>query len=285
MAARRPRRATKQPPCQCSRRTHESTFFVVVCRGRRPRNSRLALNQGASDTPSRNDSPAEKASTLMNPTKLPLGPRRFREAEARLARKLHSDALESVATPTVTELGPSPPPARRDDHRRDPRRAHASGARNLRRRVAPVQKLQKLGTVGDILIVEDDAELAVTLADLLALRGHTTRVAFDGREGLRAMEDRLPDLILLDIEMPVLDGPGMAHAALTRDAGRELIPIILSSGYADIDAIAERIGTPYRIPKPCSLNALTKLVDLALTERRPPQPTPSRPPVGRERRQ
>ena len=126
--------------------------------------------------------------------------------------------------------------------------------------------------MADILIVEDDAELAATLAELLGLEGHTTRTAFDGREGLRTMEDHLPDLILLDIEMPVMDGPGMAYAALAADAGRELIPIILSSGYGDLDLVADRVGTPYRIAKPCSLSALTSLVDRALTERRPPRP-------------
>lgn len=130
--------------------------------------------------------------------------------------------------------------------------------------------------MADILIVEDDAELAETLGELLALEGHTTRIAFDGQEGMRAMEEHLPELILLDIEMPVLDGPGMACAALARDAGRELIPIIISSGYADIDAVAARVGTPYRIPKPCSLSALVKLVDVALTERKAPDPPSSR---------
>jgi CheY-like chemotaxis protein len=137
--------------------------------------------------------------------------------------------------------------------------------------------------MADILIVEDDAELAATLAELLTLEGHTTRIALDGREGLQAMEEHLPDLILLDIEMPVLDGPGMAYAALVRDAGSELIPIILSSGYADLDAVATRVGTPYRIPKPCSLSALLKLVDRALTERQAPHPLPRTPAASEER--
>src|SRR4051794_11662717 len=121
--------------------------------------------------------------------------------------------------------------------------------------------------MADILIVEDDADLASTLCELLALKGHTTRVAFDGREGLDAMNEQLPDLVLLDIEMPVLDGPGMARAAIADDAGKELVPVIVSSGYAHLDSIADSLGTPYRIPKPSSLEALSRLVELALSER------------------
>ena len=126
--------------------------------------------------------------------------------------------------------------------------------------------------MADILIVEDDADLAATLGDLFEIEGHTTRFAFNGEEGLHAMDDHLPDLILLDIEMPVLDGPGMAYAALARNAGRELIPIILSSGYADMDEVGNGIGTQYRISKPCSLEDLRRLVERALIERHAPHP-------------
>ncbi|MDF2695907.1 MAG: Two-component response regulator [Labilithrix sp.] len=124
--------------------------------------------------------------------------------------------------------------------------------------------------MAEILIVEDDADLAATLGELFQFEGHTTRVAFNGEEGLRAMDEHLPDLILLDIEMPVLDGPGMAYAAIAKDAGRECIPVILSSGYADIEAIADGLGTQYRIAKPCSLEKLRSLVRRALEEKDPP---------------
>jgi DNA-binding NtrC family response regulator len=126
--------------------------------------------------------------------------------------------------------------------------------------------------MADILVVEDDADLAAAIGDLLALEGHTPRIALDGASGLRAMRVRLPDLILLDIEMPVLDGPGMAHALLAEDAGRELVPIIVSSGYADLDRVADALGTPYRIPKPSSVERLLQLVSRALEERCAPQP-------------
>lgn len=130
--------------------------------------------------------------------------------------------------------------------------------------------------MSEILIVDDDADLALTVGDVLELRGYSTRVAFNGEEGIQALAERMPDLILLDVEMPVLDGPSMAYRLLVVDAGRELIPIILSSGYADIDLVADRIGTPYRISKPCQVDALVDVIERALRERRAPHPSSAR---------
>jgi CheY-like chemotaxis protein len=128
----------------------------------------------------------------------------------------------------------------------------------------------------DILIVDDDTDLATTLGEVLELLGNTTRVAFNGEEGLQAIAEHMPDVLLLDVEMPVLDGPSTANRLRTEDLGRELIPIIVSSGFSDIESVAERIGTPYAIKKPYSLDDLMRMVKRASIERRAPHP-PVRP--------
>ena len=126
--------------------------------------------------------------------------------------------------------------------------------------------------MADILIVDDDADLGDLLGEVLGELGHDVRVARNGREGLSALDEVLPDLIVLDIEMPVLDGPGMAHEMLVRDAGLEKIPILLISGYVDLSDVAARVGTRYFAPKPCRLDTLLGLLDRALSERAPPTP-------------
>jgi two-component system, NtrC family, C4-dicarboxylate transport response regulator DctD len=127
--------------------------------------------------------------------------------------------------------------------------------------------------MADILIVDDDVDLASTMSDLLVLAGgHEVRTAHDGHEGLAQVDARFPDLILLDIEMPHLDGPGMAYVLLIKNCGRQHIPIVLVSGYLDLPRIAERVGTPYALAKPCSPATLLDMVDRALTERIPPRP-------------
>ena len=57
-----------------------------------------------------------------------------------------------------------------------------------------------------ILIIEDDMAISYMLADPLTSYGYAVRQAANGREGLDMLEDRLPDLILCDVMLPILDG-------------------------------------------------------------------------------
>ncbi len=129
--------------------------------------------------------------------------------------------------------------------------------------------------MANILIVDDDSDLGDVLREVLTDLGHEVRVARDGCEGLAALNDGYPDVVVLDVEMPVLDGPGMAHQMLIEDAGKERIPIVLISGYVDLRAIAARVGTPYVAPKPCPLDTFLGLLERALAEQIPPAPRSS----------
>lgn len=125
--------------------------------------------------------------------------------------------------------------------------------------------------VARLLLVDDDNDITAALGALLRARGHEVRIASTGEEGLQALRAApLPDALILDVEMPVLGGPGMAHDMLLHDAGEERIPILLMSARHDLPAIAAKMGTPYFLAKPSSLDALLKLLDRALRERAAP---------------
>jgi CheY-like chemotaxis protein len=85
------------------------------------------------------------------------------------------------------------------------------------------------GSLANILIVEDDPEIADAVAALLTPAGHVTRTARNGVEGLRMVAEQPPDLILLDVEMPILDGPRMAEALAMQRAGLPRMPIVIVS--------------------------------------------------------
>ncbi len=121
--------------------------------------------------------------------------------------------------------------------------------------------------MANVLIVEDDADAAGTLADALGLIGHDTSLAFDGEQGLQRMKERPPDLVLLDVEMPKLSGPEVAIRMLVHDAGLETIPVVLLSGTPALRQIAAQLRTPYLLAKPYHLEALFALVERALHER------------------
>ena len=115
-----------------------------------------------------------------------------------------------------------------------------------------------------ILIVEDDIDIAEAIGEHLASAGHRVRIAYNGAEGLRKVADELPDLILLDVEMPVLDGPGMAESLATERAGQVQIAVVLISAATTLESLARSIGTPYYLRKPFRTERLVALVDQVL---------------------
>jgi len=97
------------------------------------------------------------------------------------------------------------------------------------------------------------------------------RSASTGEEGLKALRAApLPDLLVLDVDMPVLGGPGMAHKMLLHDAGEESIPILLMSGREDLPQIAAQMGTRYFLRKPTGTGRFLEMLDRALRERNAP---------------
>lgn len=110
------------------------------------------------------------------------------------------------------------------------------------------------------------------LAEVLTGEGHDVRVAEDGEQGLQLLFSAHPDVILCDVEMPVLDGPGVARRVIAHNAGAEKIPLILLSGVADLRRLARELGTPYFLGKPYTVDQLLAVLDRALVERIPPLP-------------
>jgi CheY-like chemotaxis protein len=126
--------------------------------------------------------------------------------------------------------------------------------------------------MADVMVVEDDDDVAFLMGAFLEEAGHRVRRARDGEKGLLLLDEGLPDLVIMDVEMPLLDGPGMAARMLAADVGRERIPIVVVSGAIGLSSIAERVGTPYSLAKPFDPAALIDLSAKALRERRFPMP-------------
>jgi DNA-binding response OmpR family regulator len=127
--------------------------------------------------------------------------------------------------------------------------------------------------VSDLLVVDDDRDLGELLASLLEAAGHTVRVGHDGEEGLGLVAARLPDLVLLDVEMPRLNGPEMSYQMFLHDVGQEKIPIVLLSGVTNLHLVATLVGTPYFLAKPYAIEAVLQIVARAARERCAPKPS------------
>ncbi|MDB4981196.1 MAG: domain/GGDEF domain protein [Myxococcales bacterium] len=120
-----------------------------------------------------------------------------------------------------------------------------------------------------ILIVEDDFATASALADSLRAEGYHTNCAADGADALKSAFDDVPDLVLLDVNLPGLDGFDTA-TCLRRSTRTRSVPIVFLSG---IDDLSSRVRDVHLdpvdfIPKPFSLDELLARVQMALGQGR-----------------
>lgn len=126
--------------------------------------------------------------------------------------------------------------------------------------------------VAKILVVEDDCDVSAILSQILVMDGHDVHLAPNGEDGMRQVHENKPDFVILDIEMPVLSGPGMVLRMFAHNCGLEKVPIILMSGHVDLHQIAEEVGTPYTLAKPFRIEDLFALLRRVSREKTPPQP-------------
>ena len=116
-----------------------------------------------------------------------------------------------------------------------------------------------------VLIVDDEALIRRILEDLLTAHGFTCRTASSGDEALRACADAPPDLILLDILMPGLDGIETCRRLKATPAGAA-IPVIALTAWDDATTVArmQEAGSLRYLPKPIVPEQLVAAVKLAL---------------------
>lgn len=111
-----------------------------------------------------------------------------------------------------------------------------------------------------ILVIDDDLAILATVSDILCDEGYQIQTATNGAEGLAALEQFNPDLILLDMRMPVLDGWGFATKLRERGVN---IPIVVMTATQDARRWAREIGAAHVLAKPFDLMDLLNVVELA----------------------
>ena len=113
-----------------------------------------------------------------------------------------------------------------------------------------------------ILVVDDEADLVETLKFRLEIAGYDVNTAFDGQEGLKKARTENPDLVILDLMLPKLDGYRVCRM-LKFDEKYKDIPIILfSARVQDSDIkMGEEQGADAYITKPFDPKALLAKID------------------------
>jgi len=123
--------------------------------------------------------------------------------------------------------------------------------------------VRAMGASGQILIVDDEIEIRSVLEEFLNHKGFKTQAAPDGMTAVQAICAQLPDVVLLDIDMPSLGGIE-ALSAIRAIAPR--VKVIMISGKASLDVAKQSLahGAYDYLAKPFDLEYLAKSVETAL---------------------
>lgn len=138
--------------------------------------------------------------------------------------------------------------------------------------------------MASILVVDDEMGIRELLNEILTDEGHTVYAAESAAQARTIREQMRPDLVLLDIWMPDVDGITLLKE--WSKSGQLTMPVVMMSGHATIDTAVEatRIGALNFLEKPIALQKLLKTVTKALesspkfvepAEERAAQPTPA----------
>ncbi len=111
-----------------------------------------------------------------------------------------------------------------------------------------------------VLVVEDDPAIRRLLADTLADEGHDVRQAMSGPEALDVLEVWLPDVILLDIALPGMDGRVFRTHQTSLAPPASDVPVIIVTGTHDYSRLTSELGAAALLRKPFDLDELVELV-------------------------
>jgi len=116
-----------------------------------------------------------------------------------------------------------------------------------------------------MLIVDDQKGVRRLLEELFRSEGWDVRMAVDGREAIDKVDEQIPDLVLMDVKMPNMNGLEASQAIMDKYPG---IPIIMMTAYGEIEVVNQALEAGVRrcISKPFDIMDLRNIVSDLMIE-------------------
>ncbi len=119
-----------------------------------------------------------------------------------------------------------------------------------------------------VLVVDDEPNIVMSLEFLMEQAGFEVRVAADGEAALRAMEDKVPDLVLLDVMMPKRDGYDLCQMIRAKPEWKDVRIIMLTAKGREVEREkGMALGADDYVTKPFSTRELVERVKTFLEDR------------------
>ena len=118
-----------------------------------------------------------------------------------------------------------------------------------------------------ILVVDDEPEVRQLMEHFLTERGYEVRIAENGRLALATLDTFVPDVVLLDMHMPEMDGLETLKELAVRAPG---LPVIMVTVNEDVQTTSQllQLGAADYVPKPFNLDYLEQAINIQLSAAR-----------------
>jgi CheY-like chemotaxis protein len=130
----------------------------------------------------------------------------------------------------------------------------------LRREPAEAAQPPEIDRGRRVLVVEDERTIRHSIAGYLQDAGYTVDEAENGAEALNRMHDAIPDVVVLDLLMPIMGGRAFVQACRD-DARLGAVPVVLLSAAHDLAQATEQLQPRASLAKPVDLDVLLAVVD------------------------
>ena len=126
------------------------------------------------------------------------------------------------------------------------------------RHILPASDIPSVYARGPILVVDDDSAVRDVIVASLLSEGYATREAVDGAQAVKVIEEGHTSLVILDMQMPVLDGWGVASELKARDLHP---PILVVTAGLNAERVSRDVGAAGFLGKPFEITELLAKVE------------------------
>ncbi|MBA3539020.1 MAG: response regulator [Deltaproteobacteria bacterium] len=118
-----------------------------------------------------------------------------------------------------------------------------------------------------VLVIDDEPDVVRLIVKVLSGRGHVVQIARDGASALSRVKHEPPDVILLDSDLPKIDGAEVCRRIKVDDNTSDIPIVMMTSSYIDIYDVATEQGPDAFIVRPFVREVLANVVERVLFRR------------------
>ena len=118
-----------------------------------------------------------------------------------------------------------------------------------------------------VLVIDDEPDVVRLIVKVLSGRGHVVQIARDGPSALSRVKHEPPDVILLDSDLPKIDGAEVCRRLKADETTQQIPVVLMTSAYIDIYDVGAEGGPDAFVVRPFVREVLANVVERALFER------------------